>query len=30
MYKNPLLIYNGNAGQDDMDKIMQNIVPILS
>ncbi len=30
MYKNALLIYNGNAGQDDMEKTMQNIIPILS
>lgn len=30
MYKNALLIYNGNAGQDDMDKIMEKIIPILS
>lgn len=30
MYKNALLIYNGNAGQDEMKEILQNITPILS
>lgn len=30
MYKNALLIYNGNAGQNEMDKILRNITPILS
>lgn len=30
MYKNALLIYNGNAGQEEMDKILGNITPILT
>lgn len=30
MYKKALLIYNGNAGQAEIDNIFKNIIPILS
>lgn len=29
MYKNALLIYNGNAGQEEVNKSIESITPIL-